>query len=82
MPIYTKSTQTLEMLYQVVVLRNVLIHHNAKITKETHDTIIKSTYKDTNNNIIIPDNAIDDFIHRFTLNIKPLVRKVDEYLEK
>ena len=82
MPIYTKSTQTLEMLDQVIVLRNVLIHYNGKITKETHDTIIKSTYKDTNNNIIIPNNTIDDFIHRFTLNIKPLVTTVDEYLEK
>ena len=38
-------------------------------------------YKNEKKDIIIPDNSIDDFIHRFTININPLVYDIDNYMQ-
>ena len=78
--IYKINSNTLQMLDQVVVIRNVLIHFNGKVAKENHDKIIRDSFKDEKKNIIIPDNSIDDFIHRFTININPLVYDIDKYM--
>jgi hypothetical protein len=62
------------------MIRNVLIHFNGKIVKDNHNEIIRKIYKNEENFISIPDNSIDDFIHRFTINIKPLIYDIDQYI--
>lgn len=79
--IYRINSDALKMLDQVVVIRNVLIHFNGKIIKENHDAAINHIYKNEKKDIIIPDNSIDDFIHRFTININPLVYDIDNYMQ-
>lgn len=76
-PIYTNSVDTLKMLDEIIVLRNVIIHFDGIIKKENHYLSIKPAHKDQNSHIKILDNSIDDFIHRFILCFNDFVKKLD-----
>jgi len=79
LPTFTQGTQTLSMLDEIMVIRHVITHTNSIIVKPNHDKAIWKRHKQ-NNKIFIPDNSIDDFVHRITLNLKPLFLQIDEQL--
>jgi hypothetical protein len=76
-----KHQQSIQLLGEIITIRNVLAHFDGRIVKTNHDTAIYEIHKD-NGEIILPDNSIDDFIHRILIYMSGFTKRIDDYLEE
>lgn len=70
----------IRLLGEMIAIRNVLTHHDGKITKDVHNKSIFNNHK-LNGKIILPDNSIDDFLHRILIHMSGFTKRIDDYLE-
>lgn len=75
-----ENIQCPRMLDEMFTIRHVIVHFGGVIAKSDHEERIGGHFKDANNNIILSPNSIDDFVHRVTINLSGLVKKIDTYL--
>ncbi len=75
-----QAKQTITLLGEIFAIRNALVHSGGNIIKESSDNAIYDNFKSAGK-IILPDNSIDDLIHRILIYMCSLTLIIDNYLE-
>lgn len=75
-----ENSQCPRMLDEMFTVRHVIVHFGGALEKRVHSERIGNIFKTGKNDIKLPPNSIDDFIHRVTINLHSLVKKVDSYI--
>lgn len=76
-----ERTQCPRMLDEMFTIRHVIVHFGGAIEKHGHGERIGKMFKTCKNDITLPPNSTDDFIHRVTINMRGLIEMVDSYVE-
>lgn len=72
--------QSVDMLHEMLTIRNVVVHHDGKIAKPDHDSSIGPAYK-SNGAVHISENGTDDFLHRIVIHARALTVLLDRHLK-
>jgi hypothetical protein len=72
--------QPINLLGEIFAIRHVIVHFEGEIKKNTHDEAINKNHK-KDGIVVIPNNSIDDFIHRILIHMSGFTKRVDDHLE-
>ncbi|NOX66502.1 MAG: hypothetical protein GXO85_12140 [Chlorobi bacterium] len=76
-----EHVQPILLLGEMFAIRHVLVHFGGTIKKQNHREAIFEKHK-IGNEISIPDNSIDDFIHRILIHMSGLTKRIDTHIEE
>lgn len=69
-----------KMLDEMFTIRHVIVHFGGEVVKQVHQERIGPRYKTKSNEVVLGPNAIDEFVHRVTINLRSLVLEIDACL--
>jgi hypothetical protein len=72
--------QSVDMLHEMLTIRNVVVHHDGRIVKPDHERSIGPAYK-LNGSVRISENGTDDFLHRIVIHARALTVLLDRHLK-
>ncbi|WP_329839779.1 hypothetical protein [Stenotrophomonas geniculata] len=75
-----ENVQCPQMLDEMFTIRHVIVHFGGGVKKPAHCERIGKMFRTERGDITLPPNSIDDFIHRVTINLHSLVKRMDSYV--
>lgn len=75
-----ETTQCPRMLDEMFTIRHTIVHFGGMVKKPAHRERIGRLFRPDGDELSLSPNSIDDFIHRATINLHGLIRKVDAYI--
>ena len=78
LPSCFERDQSVDMLHEMLTIRNVVVHHDGRIAKPDHERSIGPAYK-SNGAVHISENGTDDFLHRIVIHARVLTVLLDRH---
>ncbi len=75
-----ENVQCPRMLDEMFTIRHVIVHFGGEVRKSAHCERIGRIFRTERGALTLPPNSIDDFIHRVTINLNGLIKRMDSYV--